>query len=93
MKAQMYYKGELISEWELEPLVYPKLHIISHDLTDYLVFVRSYKGDYFAKLSGTVWRVCGENYCYTRVFPTKEAAEEFVESPMMFGGYGYDRLK
>jgi len=93
MKAQMYYKGELVTEWELEPLVYPKLHVISHELTDYLVYVKSCEGDYFAKFSGTVWRVCGENYCYTALFPSKEAADKFVASPIMLGGYGYDRLK
>lgn len=91
MKGRLYIDGKFL--FDLEPLVYPKLTILSHEITDYLVYVHSYKGDYCARLNGTVWRVCGENYCYTKIFPSKEAAEDFVANPMMLGGYGYDRLK
>lgn len=56
MKGRLYIDGKFL--FDLEPLVYPKLTILSHEITDYLVYVHSYKGDYYARLNGTVWRVC-----------------------------------
>lgn len=87
MKAQMYYKGELVTEWELEPFIFegPTYTIVSHDLKDFPVRVLSTEGERYALFTGKVWRVCTEDYCYTAIFPSKMAADMFVNDDMIFG--------
>jgi len=85
--AKLYFDGKLIME--AEPLIYPRLIATSCTLTDYPIIVHREDGYYSAKFSGEVWRVCGDDWCYTDIFPSKESAERFIKQPIMYGGYSF----
>lgn len=85
---KLSFEGKFIAE--VQPLIYPKLYAVPCKLTEYPVIVHRLDGNYVGTYTGEVWRVCGDNHCYINVFPTKEAAEMFIEQPIMLGGLGYD---
>ena len=87
MNAKLYIDGKLIME--TSPLEYPKLVAVSCTLTEYPTIVRREDRYYSAKFSGEVWRVCGVDWCYIDIFPTKESAEHFIKQPTMYGGYSF----
>ncbi len=84
--GKAYVNGKFLMD--IEPLVYPKLYAVPCELTNYTVIVQREDGYYKGTISGGFWRVCGDDWCYTNIFPTKKAAEIFINetSPIRFLG-------
>lgn len=58
--------------------------IIATEVTAMPCVVDSENGLYAATFSGIVYRVCTPTYCYNALFPTEEAAKNFIK-PTYFG--------
>lgn len=88
MNAKVYIDGKFVME--VEPLILegPTYTIVSHDLVDYPVRILSEDGERFVLMTAKVWRVCTNDYCFTAMFPTKEAAEMSIPSPITFRWLG-----
>ena len=85
-KGRVYLDGEFLTEITPFKFEGPTYTIISHDIVDYPVLIKSAEGERFGTLTGRVWRVCTETECFTSIFPSKEAADIFVTHTMFLGG-------
>lgn len=69
----------------------PQFYVVKTTMNDMPVIIQSKDGYRAGVYNGEMWRVCTDDYCFTAMFPTKEAAEMNIPSPIAFrwlGGSG-----
>lgn len=69
----------------------PQFYVVKTTMIDMPIIIQSEYGCKAGVYNGEMWRVCSDDYCFTAMFPTKEAAEMNMPSPITFrwlGGSG-----
>lgn len=69
----------------------PQFYVVKTLMIDVLVIIQSEDGYKAGIYNGEMWRVCMDDYCFIAMFPTKEAAEMNMPSPISLrwlGGSG-----
>ena len=86
MNAKLYIDGKFMMEVAPFKFEGPTYTIVSHELVNFPVRILSAYGEYSVLMTAKVWRVCTDDYCFTTIFPSKTAADMFVNQTMFLGG-------
>lgn len=63
---------------------FPQFYVVKTTMIDMPVIIQSEDGYMAGVYNGEMWRVCSDVYCFTAMFPTKEAAEISIPNPITF---------